>query len=163
MARPPSAVVLLRRTGCAIPARVVAGGANARATLAIGARTPAVRVAPLHAARASHVSEYLLTSDLQPAFQPLFWVCEFRLSPSRFWLPPSAFFLLPSAFPLSRPPELRGLWCPVGGVLRARRLPPHVGRNCGFRIPRPRSAVDGFRNAPLADLACCWQAFSPLF
>ena len=39
MARPPSAVVLLRRTGCAIPARVVAGGANTRATLAIGART----------------------------------------------------------------------------------------------------------------------------
>src|SRR5713226_10293130 len=79
-----------------VPCEPVAG-ADARCPSCAAARGAGI---------AAHVSEYLLTSDLQPAFQPLFWVCEFRLSPSRFWLPHSAFFILHSAFPPSRPPEL---------------------------------------------------------
>src|SRR6266704_2891176 len=100
MVRPPSAVVLLRRTGCAIPARVVAGGASTRATLAFEEVAPKAFGAARGADIAAPASEYLLTSDLQPAFQPLFWVYEFRLSPSKFWLP---LCMLHSASCLSQP------------------------------------------------------------
>src|SRR5437899_3366587 len=73
---------------CAIPARVVAGGTNTRATLAFEEVAPKAFGAARGADIAAPASEYLLTFDLQPAFQPLFWVYEFEnrpISPIPHW------------------------------------------------------------------------------
>ncbi len=93
MVRPPSAVVLLRRTGCAIPARVVAGGTNTRATLAFE------EFPPLHAARTSQRLQ--VNTYSHPTFNQL--SNPFSGFMSLVCLPPGfGFRLLHSSFPARR-------------------------------------------------------------